>query len=525
MRLLFAMAEPGYLRMYGSTIAELARRGHAITLAYDRPDKRSDVSLAPEGVESGVAVAGAVPWKPGEWTALSRFIRLTADYGRYLDTHFVDADWLRRRGEQFVPNRAQFLKTMPSLRREVLWPFIRGLTSLEHVIPNEEAVDAFIRQQAPDAVVVTPLVLRGEGGVRQTEIVKTARALGIPVAVAVASWDHLTSKGLMRIQPDLVYVWNDIQKQEAIRLHGVAERKIVVTGAQLFDHWFLKQPQMSREQFLQEVGLPTPQPVILYVGSSQAIAGSAEPGFVRRWLTALRQHADPTLRDAAVLVRPHPSNIRRWHDTDLSDLGEVAIWPRTRGSFPMNERDESMYFHSLYYSAAILGINTSAMVEAAIIGRPVHTVLAPEFSHSQDGTIHFHYLLAENGGCVRLAHDLPEHLDQLGQVLRDPDAMREQLNRFVRSFVRPQGLDRPCTPILADAIESLPSSVRTRPRQMSPLLLPVRHLVRLAAVRAVSTPKRPAKVQPVKLQPAKAKKAKKAKTPKAKTAPTTPTLP
>ena len=42
-----------------------------------------------------------------------------------------------------------------------------------------------------------------------------------------------------------------------------------------------------------------------------------------------------------------------------------------------------------------LGVNTSAMIEAAILGRPVLSVLAPEFAATQEGTVHFHYLLPE----------------------------------------------------------------------------------------------------------------------------------
>ena len=46
----------------------------------------------------------------------------------------------------------------------------------------------------------------------------------------------------------------------------------------------------------------------------------------------------------------------------------------------------------MYHASATVGLNTSAMIEAAIVGRPVHTILVPEFQHSQEGTLHFRYL-------------------------------------------------------------------------------------------------------------------------------------
>lgn len=95
------------------------------------------------------------------------------------------------------------------------------------------------------------------------------------------------------------------------------------------------------------------------------------------------------------------------------------------------------------------------MIEAAIIGRPVLTVRAPEFVESQAGTLHFDHLRPEHGGFVGEATGLDEHVAQLTGAIADPGPWRERNRRFVGRFVRPRGLDRPCTPLLADAIERL----------------------------------------------------------------------
>ena len=85
--------------------------------------------------------------------------------------------------------------------------------------------------------------------------------------------------------------------------------------------------------------------------------------------------------------------------------------------------------------------------------KPVLTILEPEFG--QEGTLHFHHLLEENGGFLHVASSLEEHAEQLGRVLEDRAEDAEQRRRFVESFVRPHGLDRPATPIFADAVEEL----------------------------------------------------------------------
>ena len=108
----------------------------------------------------------------------------------------------------------------------------------------------------------------------------------------------------------------------------------------------------------------------------------------------------------------------------------VAIWPRQRYT-PAEESARTSFFDSFSYSAAIVGMNTSAMIEGAILGRPVLSLLTPEFAGTQEGTLHFHYLLPENGGFLRVAHALDEHEAQLIEVLRHPELVREQTAHFV----------------------------------------------------------------------------------------------
>ena len=129
-------------------------------------------------------------------------------------------------------------------------------------------------------MLVTPLI---ELGSPQTAIVRAAQASGIPVALCVASWDNLTNKGGIREELDLVAVWNEAQRREAIELHGVSPERVVATGANAYDHWFDWQPTTSREEFCASVGLPADRPFVLYVGSSRFIAPDEVP-FVVRWL-------------------------------------------------------------------------------------------------------------------------------------------------------------------------------------------------------------------------------------------------
>jgi hypothetical protein len=84
----------------------------------------------------------------------------------------------------------------------------------------------------------------------------------------------------------------------------------------------------------------------------------------------------------------------------------------------------------------------------------VLTVTVGDRAPGQEGTSHFTYLLADHGGFVETAGSLEQHLPQLLRALEE-DPHADARGRFVESFLRPHGIDRPAGPVLADAIERL----------------------------------------------------------------------
>jgi hypothetical protein len=181
-----------------------------------------------------------------------------------------------------------------------------------------------------------------------------------------------------------------------------------------------------------------------------------------RWISALRASPDPAVRNLNVLIRPHPSRTAEWDATDWRQPG-VALW----GANPIDEASRGDYFDSLCYSHAVVGLNTSAFIEAGIVGRPVMAILTPEFHENQEGTLHFRYLLEVAGGLLTVSRSLVEHTQQLAGVLGgDTEAMLARQREFVREFVRPQGLGVPATTLLASELERLAAG--------SPVARPVR---------------------------------------------------
>ncbi len=464
LRVLFFAGGPRYyLRQYSSLVAELARRGHDVRLAF-QPSK-GDLPAPAErlpGVTYGFAPERAAS---DGWRSVAWLVRALPDLARYAHPRYAAAAELRgRMGAKVVGRLVKSDEFEPVARRlalglarrlvaktdaELSERVICLCSRLEAAIPTSRRIDRYIREQAPDVVLATPVVNRAS---TQVEFLKSARRLGMPAATCVASWDNLTNKGLLKFAPERVFVWNEVQRREATELHGIPAERVVVTGAQLFDPWFERRPSMTREEFVRRIGLDPGRPYVLYVCSNPAMTELPESGFVVEWVEALRASGDERLRGLGIAIRPHPNEAGQWREVDLDRSENVAVWPR-EGALPVTDEARADFFDSLAHSAAVVGINTTAMIEAAIVGKSVLTVLAPEFA--QESTLHFHYLLDDNGGFLHVASSLAEHAGQLARVLDEDAAGAEQRRRFVESFVRPHGLGRPATPILADAVEEL----------------------------------------------------------------------
>ena len=452
-RILFIMRHEGYVRNCEYILQELAEKGHAVHVAIGQSSRKAhDAQVLAKLTERWPQIThGRLPTlsiRP--WDDAAGLARSVIDYLRYFEPAYEYAPRLRARLARRAPRVAvRFFERFPAARHPWVLNTVKALfRGLDHVAPSHLESEEYLATMRPDLVVCTPLL---DSGSSSLDHLKSARELGIPTALCVASWDNLSSKGLIQFVPDRVIVWNGVQKDEAVRMHHVPPERVSVTGAHLFDHWFEMQPSCSREEFCRRRGLNPAQPFLLYVCSSGFIAESEVP-FVRRWIEAIRS-AHSSLADIGILVRPHAANAIQWHDVDLSHYRNLTVWPPL-GEGPVDPETKQHYFDSLYHCAAVIGINTSALIEGGIVGKPVFTILAEDFRETQIGTVHFHYLV--QGGLLTTAEDLDEHVDQLGRVLTgENEEMKATRERFVHDFIRPHGLETPCSPLAVRALEDL----------------------------------------------------------------------
>jgi hypothetical protein len=393
-----------------------------------------------------LASAVALPLRrTGPDAAAVKLFRTMCDLTLFLNPELKDAHWARARAaDRFLKasGHSDASASDAIARLELPAESYAALTAmfelLERSLPPEAGLVQAIDALGVDGIL---LVSRCSLDGAEPDVIKVARRLGLPTIMLVFSWDNLSSKAVLHEHPDHLLVWNDTQAWEAGCFHRIPPERVRVLGAPNFDRFFTE-----LEAFASTAGTGDGRRTILYLGSSKA--SRDEPAIFTRWLDAIRSARDPAVRDARIVLRPHPGGAR----------GVWKLWTPPADphlQIQLGRKHEPVTLaRALGQADAVVALSTSAEIEAAIAGRPVVTFRAGADAPGQGGLLHFQYLLEQRGGFVIDSSDLDEHVVKLAAVLRgdfDPDGLR----RFVERFVRPAGLSNPVSPAVASTILEL----------------------------------------------------------------------
>lgn len=464
MKILFILKQQGYLRHFDSVVSSLVNRGHSVCLA-----PQDGVFKLPSSLKSHSRISfAACPKKRTDgWNDHASLLRRASDYLRYLTPVYEKSGKLRARAfNKLIHSFSNGVRDVEAGWAEFGWNFSqdernklkRLFDQVEHNIPPDLGFKEFLTSESPDVVLITPLIDLGSG---QTDIVKAAQSLGIPVGMLLFSWDNLSTKGSIHVLPDRVFVWNDLQKREARELHNVPASHIHVTGAARFDRFYAMKPATHRNEFYKLLGFNQSFPLITYLCSSKFVA-EEEFSFIKMWLDNIRHSSDKLTKNANVLVKSHPDIKTTWHATNQQRVQWDKIG-RVMLSSPFEDESvkvvgtsfsgHQLLYDSLHHSAVAVGLNTSAEIEAGILGTPVYTIHGSGLlAEGQSDTLHFHYLLKKNGGFVEEASSFDEHNAQLTTALAGKIDLK-QIQQRTADFVRPKGINTPATKLLVRGIE------------------------------------------------------------------------
>jgi hypothetical protein len=441
MKIVFIFPHIGFFRHADSIVRQLCLERHTVKLLFGELNKAK-----PAHTDRGVQAclndfprcsSGWLVERQGFWRKAAYVVRQLNNYRIYLNPQHPNPD-MRLRWKPHFKNW-QWRMISSRVGERLLASRAAGslLKLVEQSISPDGGVSLELLNEQPDLVFdMTNLVFNAS----DIEYQKAACALKIPLVMAIASWDNLTTKGTFQFVPDLVCVWNQGIADEAENLHRIPRDRIVITGAPVFDYLFASQPTLDRQAFYGQAGLDPSHEYVLYLCSSVQVAGD-ETGFVHEFAENLRNF--PATRDTMIMVRPYPMNASIWKGFKAEN---VVVWPPD-GEMTDITATQQNYFHSMFYSQAVVGVNTTAMIEAAVVDKPCVTILTDRYQATQTGRGHFHHLLKAD--FLEVAHGFTESAPLIQRILAGEDEKAANRRKFVQEFVRPCGLDRSVASLFA----------------------------------------------------------------------------
>ncbi len=312
------------------------------------------------------------------------------DCSRYYTDKYDNFGILRSRAEQKLKSLSygyvlhQFFMSLK--RIGLVEGFTRLLQCLFEFLPCDKLTSEWLSANF-DLVLVSPLTPIGS---EQSSICLAAKSRGIKVIYGAYSWDNLTNKGLVRPKPDLSIVWNDIQRSELETLHYIPPRNIRIGGCPGYGR-IIRSMEQDELSDLGVVNSSNPGITkILWLGSSGFIArGNKEVQVFLELYNAIRKELKE--RPFQFVIRPHPQNNEIWLEIADARLENVDVYP-LRGGIPTGSDSYKLFREQLGDADIVTGINTSAMIEALLIGKFVYTFSSIELEASQIETIHFNQL-------------------------------------------------------------------------------------------------------------------------------------
>lgn len=440
------MRTAGYFPYHQTTVEHLLRRGHQVTLLFDHDSGPIDERGFQEWLAAGHQVTvGKTLRRGGIWRRVLFTTREARSYASYC-RRGPEAKFYRERWRQYLPpwlrQRSEDNRMVRAVFRA---PFTQQLLGVvERISPASPDIVAALRRDERQCVVVSPINLRFD---EEVEYVKAAKKVGVPTVVPVLSWDNLTTKGLFHVQPDLVLAWHHGHREEAQAIHSVPADRVVITGSPFFDKWFgISRPISARGATCSRIGIDPEKPYLLYLGSSANIARD-ESWLVIALLQAIRRAEDPALDGLQIVFKPHPANLRPLPPLDEAS---IAIYQRQRGR-PDTGDAIAEFRDILHHAVAVIGVNTTGMLDAVLCDRPCIALAAKKYRQTQAYTPHFQRMQESKAlltaGSVRVA------VEMLSRIMAGDQRSASARRRFAATYARPRGLGSEAGLAAAIAIE------------------------------------------------------------------------
>lgn len=250
------------------------------------------------------------------------------------------------------------------------------LAAIQALMPRWGEFEELVLRYKPAAVLAPSLAADSF----TIDAAYSAKKLGVKSMLLINSWDNLVSKGVLPLPPDCVGVWGAQGVNQAARVQGVPNDRIVALGVPRFDRYF-NDDGVGRAIDIHEFnGIPRGKKIVLYAATSIPFDDIAALEILDSFIST-----DPGCSDYIILFRPHPEMLRRKGERSFFDCSfshvvldqQVAMHYKARfdhsskveGSH-INDTELEYYPALLKTVAAVVCPPTTLGVEGAMNGAP-----------------------------------------------------------------------------------------------------------------------------------------------------------
>lgn len=188
----------------------------------------------------------------------------------------------------------------------------------------------------------------------------------------VRSWDNLTSKGLIRVVPQKLIVWNDIMKSEAINLHRINQSIIEIVGIPHYDK-YRNYNYSDKASFFKKIGLDMSKKIVLFIPIGDRYLKN---NTVDRDVVDLLDKLLPC--NYQILVRmPVGDYISELNNNPVISNDRIIIYDKIKSKFDnikmteMDHDDDEHFAKLMFHSDLVVTGPSTCVIDAIYFDKPV----------------------------------------------------------------------------------------------------------------------------------------------------------
>lgn len=271
-----------------------------------------------------------------------------------------------------------------------------------------------------------------------------AQKRGIKTLALIHSWDNIAKrKGPMWIRPDILGVWNEFQKQEAIKVNFYKEGDIKLVGPAHFDIYWRQDTFIGREAFFKKMGLDPNKKLVTIISTAEGLVDNnyivdilLDAFKKNRYVLPIQllfrlSHVPPECNDQMYGRFYNNPNIT------IDYPGEHSL------KLGWNPSQQQMHHFAnlVKYSDVQVSIVSTATVEAAILDRPVVNIgfstVQPELFQKLiiESVFKCHFKPIIDFGATYIAKNPDDLIAGINSYLLNPALHRQERARLKEALI------------------------------------------------------------------------------------------